>query len=228
MLSQAALVPLEVLSCSLATSAYGMIPGDGPLHRLDGFLPGAAAPESGARVERSSRPSVLFVGTWRGRKRGSLLRDEFVRHVLPEHPDAELWCVSDECEQSSSVRWIRSPTDAELDQLYRRAWLFCLPSRYEGFGLPYVEAMARGVPVVATANPGSCFLTRDGRDGVLAPDGRLGITLSALLGDPGRRVALAAAGRRRAAEFTWERSAERHEAAYRTAIEAFGSRAGGD
>jgi phosphatidylinositol alpha-mannosyltransferase len=225
-LSQAALVPLEVVSCSLATGAYGMIPGDGPLHRLDGFLPGAAASESGPRSERSTRPSVLFVGTWRGRKRGSLLRDEFVRHVLPAHPDAELWCVSDECEESESVRWIRTPTDAELDRLYRRAWVFCLPSLYEGFGLPYVEAMARGVPVVATPNPGACFLTRDGRDGVLASDDEIGNALSALLRSAGQRAALGAAGRRRAAEFTWERSAERHEAAYRTAIETFGSRRG--
>jgi phosphatidyl-myo-inositol alpha-mannosyltransferase len=226
MLSQAALVPLEVLSCSLATRAYGLVPGDGPLHRLNGFLPGAAAPESGPRVERSSVPSVLFVGTWRGRKRGSLLRDEFVRHVLPAHPDAELWSVSDECEESRSVRWIHNPTDAELDQLYRRTWVFCLPSRYEGFGLPYVEAMARGVPVVATPNAGACFLTRGGRDGVLASDDQLGIALSDLLRDAGRRAALSSAGRRRAAEFTWERSAQRHEAGYRVAIEAFRSRRG--
>lgn len=223
MLSQAALVPLEVLACRLATGAYGMIPGDGPVHRLRGFLPGAAAAETGPPIERSARPSVLFVGTWRGRKRGSWLRDAFVRHVLAAQPDAELWCVSDECEQTESVRWIQRPSDAELDRLYRRAWVFCLPSRYEGFGLPYVEAMARGVPVVATPNPGARFLTREGRDGVLAPDDRLGLTLSELLGDAGRRAALASAGRRRAAEFTWERSAERHEAAYRMAIEAFGT-----
>jgi hypothetical protein len=43
------------------------------VHRLRGFLPGAASVESGPPVERSTRPSVLFVGTWRGRKRGSLL-----------------------------------------------------------------------------------------------------------------------------------------------------------
>jgi hypothetical protein len=224
MLSQAALVPLEVISCALATGAYGLIPGDGPLHRLHGSLPGAASAQSGPPVERSARPSVLFVGTWRGRKRGSLLRDEFVRHVLPAHPDAELWCVSDECEESESVRWIRTPIDAELDKLYGRAWVFCLPSRYEGFGLPYLEAMARGVPVLATPNPGARFLTRDGRDGVLASDDQLGVALSALLRDAGRRAVLASAGHRRAAEFTWERSAERHEAAYRSAIDAFTSR----
>lgn len=224
MLSQAALVPLESLACLLATEAYGMIPGDGPVHRLRGHLPGAAAPEAGLEGERSERPTVLFVGTWKGRKRGALLRDQFVRDVLPAHPDAELLCVSDMCEESDAVRWIRTPSDRELERLYGRAWVFCLPSRYEGFGLPYVEAMARGLPVVATANPGARFLTRDGRDGMLVPDQSVGAALSDLLGDPARRAALAAAGRRRASEFTWDLCAERHEAAYRSAIERFAGR----
>jgi hypothetical protein len=222
--SQAALVPLEALACLLATDAYGMIPGDGPVHRLRGYLPGAAAPDAGPTSARSERPSVLFVGTWKGRKRGSLLRDEFVRHVLPAHPDAELWCVSDVCVESESVRWIQAPTDEELEQLYRRAWVFCLPSRYEGFGLPYVEAMARGVPIVATPNPGARFITREGRDGLLVPDDELGSTVAALLADAGRRARLTAAGGERATEFTWERSAERHEDAYRMAIERFAGR----
>lgn len=122
------------------------------------------------------------------------------------------------------MRWIRTPSDDELDELYRRAWVFCLPSSYEGFGLPYVEAMARGLPVIATPNPGARFLTREGRDGLLVPDAALGSTLAALLGDAELRAALAAAGRRRAADFTWERCAQRHEAAYRSAIERFDAR----
>lgn len=220
-ISQATIVPLEALACLLATRAYGMIPGDGPVHRLDGYLPGAAAPDEGPPEPRSERPSVLFVGTWKGRKRGALLRDEFVRHVLPAHPDAELWCVSDFCEESDSVRWIRTPSDDELAQLFRRAWVFCLPSSYEGFGLPYVEAMARGVPVVATANPGARFITREGRDGLIVRDEEMGGTLAALLGDSARRALLADAGLARAAHFTLEHSAVRHEAAYREAIEQF-------
>ena len=84
--------------------------------------------------------------------------------------------------------------------------------------------MARGVPVVATPNPGSRFLTREGRDGLLVRDEELGQTLAALLGDAERRAALAAAGRRRAEEFTWERAAERHEVAYRSAMERYAAR----
>jgi len=228
LVSQAAIVPLEALACLLATKAYGMIPGDGPVHRLHGYLPGAASPERDSIAERSEHPTVLFVGTWKGRKRGSLLRDEFVRHVLPVHPGAELWCVSDFCEESESVRWIQTPTDAELAQLFHRAWVFCLPSSYEGFGLPYVEAMARGVPVVATPNPGARFITREGRDGIVVAASSVGATLAELLGNAGRRATLSATGIQRAEEFTWDRSAERHEAAYRSTIERFnGSDANG-
>ena len=75
MLSQAALVPLEALACLLATDAYGMIPGDGPVHRLQGYLPGGASGAVDATAERAERPTVLFVGTWKGRKRGAMLRD---------------------------------------------------------------------------------------------------------------------------------------------------------
>jgi hypothetical protein len=221
MLSQAALVPLEALACLLATEAYGMIPGDGPVHRLNGYLPGGAAASESSGTERSSWPTVLFVGTWQGRKRGSMLRDQFVQHVLPSHPEAELWCVSDVCEESESVRWIRTPSDEELEQLYRRAWVFCLPSKYEGFGLPYVEAMARGLPVVATPNPGSRYLTRDGLDGMLVQDDAVGLAISQLIRDPVRRAILAQDGRRRAAEFTWDLCAERHEIAYMSAIDRF-------
>ena len=227
MISQAALVPLEALACLLATEAYGMIPGDGPVHRLRRAPARRRRPgrRRSAR-ERSERPSILFVGTWKGRKRGALLRDEFVRHVLPAHPDAELWCVSDACEESESVRWIQTPTDERA-----RA---ALPPR---LGLLPAEPL-RGIRASVRRGDGARTAGRRHAEPRRAlhharrprrPDRArtqsLGRTLAALLGDAERRAALAAAGRRRAAEFTWERAAERHEAAYRSAIERFHRRA---
>ena len=114
---------------------------------------------------------------------------------------------------------MRYPSDEELSALYSRAWIFCLPSTYEGFGLPYVEAMAHGTPVVATPNPGSRLIIGDTHCGVIAGDDELGGALSGLLVEAERRAALAEAGLRRANDFSWDTTCAAHERAFETAIE---------
>jgi phosphatidyl-myo-inositol alpha-mannosyltransferase len=141
--------------------------------------------------ERSSNPSVLFVGTYLQRKRGKLLADVFEREVLPALPDAELWMVCEDAPERPSIKVLGRVSDDELADLYSRAWLFCLPSTYEGFGIPYVEAMAAGCPVVATRNPGAVEITRNGRLGLITDAEKLGETLVRLLTSPGERERLA-------------------------------------
>ncbi len=58
-------------------------------------------------------------------------------------------------------------SDDELADEYGRAWVFCLPSSYEGFGIPYAEAMTAGLPVVATPNVGARYVTDEGAVGSL-------------------------------------------------------------
>ena len=88
------------------------------------------------------------------------------------------------------------------------AEVFVLPSRFEGFGLALVEAMAAGLPVIASDCPaGPAEILRQGQDGVLVPvedDRALASALVNLLADPQRRAALATAGRSRAATFSLE------------------------
>ena len=211
--------PLEVLASRLATASYGGGEATVPGYRLDGVLSYAVHSPDGAAA-KSELPSVLFVGTWEGRKRGRFLRDAFEQHVLPVHPRAELWMVSDHCEPSPNVRWFQAPSDAELLGLFERAWAFCLPSTYEGFGIPYVEAMAAGTPVVATPNVGSRMILEDGKHGLMVADDELGPALARVLGEPELRAHFIEAGRRRKLDFTWKRVVEAHEAAYRAAISA--------
>jgi glycosyltransferase involved in cell wall biosynthesis len=219
--TQYAVYPMEVLASRLATASYGIIPGDGPGYRTVGHLSlGIELPEL-ISVERPAPPTVLFVGTWHGRKRGRLLHEAFQRGVLPRVPDARLIMVSDHCEPGPNVRWVRRPTDAELVELYRGASVFCTPSIYEGFGLPYLEAMAHGTPVIATSNPGSRYVLGDGRHGVIAADDELAGAMVRLLSDENERRGLGRAGRRRAEEFGWESSLERHEDAYGDTIARF-------
>ncbi len=110
--------------------------------------------------------------------------------------------------------------DADLRALYREARLLAVPSLYEGFGLPGVEAMALGTPVVA-ANT-SCFPEILG-DGALLVDPHdeeaLAEAIRRAARDGTEREALRERGRRRAARYSWERTAKETLAVYRTVLE---------
>ncbi len=215
--SQALVFAFELLSARLATATYGLIPGDGRWYRTCGSL-GCGVDVCPLPRERAAAPTVLFVGTWEGRKRGRELAAAFERDVLPGNPDAKLVMVSDTAADAPWIEHVARPTDEELRQRYAEAWLFCLPSSYEGLGIPYLEAMAAGTPVLATPNPGAKHLLRGGLDGVITEIGDLGPALRGLLEDERRRAALHAAGLSRAQAFTWQSICEAHLAAYEQAI----------
>jgi glycosyltransferase involved in cell wall biosynthesis len=156
-------------------------------------------------------PSLLFVGTLGGRKRGQLLLDWFARVVRPRHPSATLMMVAPPGPTLPGVSYHTGVRDAELARLYRRAWVYASPSTYEGFGLPYLEAMASGTPVVATPNVGSREVLGKGAYGVLAGDQEFPGQLLRLLGDPALRQRLAAAGLRRARDYSLDATLDGYE-----------------
>jgi glycosyltransferase involved in cell wall biosynthesis len=109
--------------------------------------------------------------------------------------------------------------DEELAALYRSALAFVYPSLYEGFGLPALEAMQCGTPVI-TSNVSS-LPEVVGDAGVLVDPhdtDALSAAMRALHRDPARRDALRQHGLARAAQFSWERSAASTIAAYRAAL----------
>jgi alpha-1,3-rhamnosyl/mannosyltransferase len=106
------------------------------------------------------------------------------------------------------VRFVGRISDASLAGLYGRALGLLFLSRYEGFGLPLIEAMGCGCPVIAS---NVCSLPEVAGDAapLFDPDDVPGIAraMDALAGEPGHRDELVARSRRRAEQFTWERAA---------------------
>jgi glycosyltransferase involved in cell wall biosynthesis len=136
--------------------------------------------------------------------------------------------------QSEARRWARElgcgdrlritgrVTTEELVRLYRSAALVVVPSRYEGFGLPAAEAMACGVPVVATQAGALPEVLGVGGGGVLVPPDdpeALAKAIRTLLEQPETRRALGARARARIdAAYAWPRVAERTAAQYRAVL----------
>jgi len=218
-IEQYCIYPLEQLADRIATLSAAVGPNTAKIYDtphlvdngvdLDRFHPGAKTPF----------PSVLFVGTWEGRKRGRFLFETFVHEVLPHVPDARLYMVADGCPDHDRVELVSRPTDEELAALYRKAWVFAYPSVYEGFGIPYAEAMASGTAVLCSPNDGARYVLDDYSFGVVSGDERFGPNLRRLLQDDEHRRAVAEQGLERSQTFSWAEVARQHETLYRRAID---------
>ena len=107
-----------------------------------------------------------------------------------------------------NVRWLGPVPEADLPALYSAATLFVFPSLYEGFGLPLLEAMACGVPVVCSNTSslpevaGDAALLADPTD---APS--LAAAIAGLLEDEAQREEMREKGLQQAARFSWDRTA---------------------
>jgi glycosyltransferase involved in cell wall biosynthesis len=113
--------------------------------------------------------------------------------------------------------------DAELPLWYNAAAVFVYPSLYEGFGMPLLEAMACGIPVIAS--DASCLPEVVGDAGLLAAadDARaFAHQLDRLLTEPDLRLELGQRGQRRAAAYTWEATATATLACYHRALQRDG------
>jgi glycosyltransferase involved in cell wall biosynthesis len=178
-------------------------------------LPDEQLRESRARLELPDR-FVLFVSTLEPRKNVKTLLDAWSR--LPDRPALVLaggwgWRTDDlraRLERApAGVHLLQSVAPGDLPVLYNLASCLAHPAWYEGFGLTPLEAMACGTPVVVSSRSSLPEVVGDA--GVLVdPADVEGWTeaLGGLLADPGRRDQLRERGLRRAAELTWERSAE--------------------
>ena len=166
------------------------------------FTPG---PASGLPPELEGRRYVLHVGAHDERKNTRTLIEGFER-AFPDGGVALAFTRKPPALPRGGVV-VDARDDATLVALYRGAACVAVPSTYEGFGFPLLEAMACGAPALA-ARAGA--LPEVGGDAAAWLDdaydaGAWEAALRALLADDAARAALAAAGPERAAAFSWER-----------------------
>jgi glycosyltransferase involved in cell wall biosynthesis len=151
-------------------------------------------------------------------------RDVELLLISKPKPGGQTERLIDRLSVGDSVRFVNGISDAELADVVGSAEVACVPSLYEGFSLPTVEAMACETPLVvsrAGAIPEVIGLDGECADLVTPGDvGELAAALEGLLDDPARRARMGAAGRERAlAEYSWRAVAEPTAAAYERAIE---------
>ena len=189
-----------------------------------------AALEGIRRKYGMRRRTILYVGTIEPRKNLPTLIDAFARKLRSGELDHQLVCVGPYGWLSKGIEQVISKSGVadsvtftgyvpfeDLPALYSAAEMFVYPSIYEGFGLPVIEAMACGTPVVAgvaaaVAEIGDCALEQIDRIDTDA----LGDALVRLGRDTGRREVLRAAGLARAEQFSWSRAARQSLDIYRS------------
>jgi glycosyltransferase involved in cell wall biosynthesis len=197
---------------------------------LAGSLPvGDADPSPVIDRFRIPRPYLLFVGTMEPRKNLVRLIRAYRRAAL-QVPHAlvlagPLGWRSEPVRRELTVRGhgrivvTGRVSEADLDALYRGADAFAYPSLYEGFGLPVLDAMARGVPVLTSNTSALPELVGDAAVQVTpGSTAALATALEGLLSDAGERSRLSAAGRARAGSYSWERTARATLEVYRQAL----------
>ncbi len=177
----------------------------------------APAPAPPPRAERP--PTILFVGRLEARKGIAGLLDAFGQ-VRLTFPTARLQVVGPgqlpprlrAHPALAGVDLIGQVSDAALPAFYHAADVFCAPSvGFESFGIVLLEAMAAGVPIVASDLPGYRQTLQHEKQGLLVEPGNpaaLAAALCALLQRPAWRHALGAAGQARARLFDWSLVAE--------------------
>jgi glycosyltransferase involved in cell wall biosynthesis len=190
----------------------------------------AAAARAAAQVIGSSAPYFLVVGKnepYKGHEVAiaafarAAVNDELLVMIQRSSGGQKLVALADRLGIGQRVRWLPAVSSEQLVALVQSAHALLQPSLVEGFGIPAVEAMAAGCPVIGSDTP--ALLEVMGNAGLHARAGDAEALARAIdaLREPGLREQLRARGRARARDFDWERTAAATLEVYREARRDF-------
>jgi GT2 family glycosyltransferase len=172
--------------------------------------------------------TVLAIGRSNPLKNLPLTLDAW-RALSAPRPELCMFGIEPELAVEDGTRYVTSPSDEEVNELFNRATVFIQTSTHEGFALPPLEAMATGCAVVCTDAHGNRDFCRDGEN-CLMPEPTAAAVSAALrrvLGDAELRERLGRAGIETAADYAWERRIDALEAFYDSVATAGGPAARG-
>jgi glycosyltransferase involved in cell wall biosynthesis len=212
-------------------AAYGLAPERIRVIPLGVGTPFMPAPDGRGSQEADRQPTILHVGDLHARRNIGVLiemlamlhqrQDTLKRSVLvlagaDRGAANELRARATTLGVADSVRFLHAATDQAVVTLMQQADVFAYPSLYEGFGLPVLEAMACGTPVVASAAASIPEVAGDA--GILVGSGDVRGWYDAvvnILTSAHHAAALRESGVVRAAAFTWQRTARQTREVYR-------------
>lgn len=227
-LTSAAQAEVIVATCDATADEISRV-APFPRERIVVAPPGVSALPAGDGVPHPQTPYLFAVGAMTPRKGFDVLA-EAVAKLGPSSPPVlvagpDYWHADEmrraiaAADEHGKFELLGSVDDGTLASLYAGATAVCYPSRAEGFGIPCLEAMAAGAPLIASDLPSIREVVGSAAELVPADNPRaLADAISGVLGDRGRRRSLADAGRERAAGFTWRRTADAVTGAYRAAL----------
>ena len=205
------------------------LPPDGVWYLANGVGPEFFVPRT---FTAGHATKLLFVGTWIDHKGVYYLAEAFDQ-VLATFPETRLTvagCIVPETEvrrqfssaAQSALTVMPFISRAEISQLYAEHEIFVLPSLMEGMPLVLLEAMASGLPVIASESCGMSDLIEDAHDGIFVVPGNTGSLVSAILRvceDPALRQRMGTAAQEKMKRYSWTHTARRAEMVFRRALE---------
>lgn len=219
--------------------AYRMFPGDYRIIPngidLDRFGQKRHSPTCSCLSDQQHPLTILFVGRLDKRKGFLNLLEAFVK-LKPDYPhlrlrmvgpfapkEGELYQKIAQAQHVTDIEFVGYVSPDRLPGFYHQADIFCAPSiGFESFGIVLLEAMAAGLPIVASNIAGYRSLLTDGQEGLLTPPGQpdvLAGALRQLIDSPQQRQEMGQRGRLKAAEYSWDHIVDKILDVYRDTIE---------